>query len=390
MMSSKKKIGLRVKAVVHDRYRFLVDFRKEGERVRKFFYTRGEAERFVMDLQAEARRMPGDAPIFDQERVAVLEARRLGVDLLVAVREKAERMAVLARSGMVKQVCGDRLAEVLLLGRSKKYVKNLELFLGKVADFFGEKRLAEVSREDCGRFLFSFGWGAVSIRYYAGLLSSLFEFAMGRGLCERNPTKGLALPTGSAEPVAVASVEQARALLEACDAVILPGVLLALFAGLRPESEVQRLDWSEVRRDEGLVHVLAAKSKSAQRRLVTIQPVLRAWLDSVFPDGWPKSGPVWPSEMTGRRRLREAKRACGWVRWPQDLLRHSFASYHLAMFGDAAHTAMELGHEGTKMLFKHYRGVVPKEVAAGFWGMLPEGGGRIGGCCRKVRFTSND
>ena len=39
----------------------------------------------------------------------------------------------------------------------------------------------------------------------------------------------------------------------------------------------------------------------------------------------------------------EARKAAGIVQWPQNALRHGFASYHLAHFNDAALLALGVG-----------------------------------------------
>lgn len=49
--------------------------------------------------------------------------------------------------------------------------------------------------------------------------------------------------------------------------------------------------------------------------------------------------------------------------WPHDAMRHSYASYHLAMHGSADKTSTELGHRSTEMLFRHYREPVTKHDA---------------------------
>jgi integrase len=45
-------------------------------------------------------------------------------------------------------------------------------------------------------------------------------------------------------------------------------------AGLR-RAEIERLDWSEIDFESGLIEVTAEKAKAARRRLVTMQPNLR-------------------------------------------------------------------------------------------------------------------
>jgi len=57
--------------------------------------------------------------------------------------------------------------------------------------------------------------------------------------------------------------------------------------------------------------------------------------------------------------------------WPDNALRHSLASYHLAYYSDAARTALELRHSSTKLLFTNYRELVTKADALRYWNILP-------------------
>jgi integrase len=61
----------------------------------------------------------------------------------------------------------------------------------------------------------------------------------------------------------------------------------------------------------------------------------------------------------------------GIVDWPQNALRHSFASYHLAHFKNAASTALELGHHDSRVTFAHYRELVKPKEAARYWKLKP-------------------
>lgn len=63
--------------------------------------------------------------------------------------------------------------------------------------------------------------------------------------------------------------------------------------------------------------------------------------------------------------------------WPDNVTRHSFCSYHLAKFRDAAGTALEAGHT-QEMLFRNYRelltldgALITPELAGEFWGIKP-------------------
>ncbi len=79
------------------------------------------------------------------------------------------------------------------------------------------------------------------------------------------------------------------------------------------------------------------------------------------------SGP-WPKNY--RKRQARLLVAAG-VSWGHDILRHSFASYHLAAHRNAALTAHELGHANSQMLFAHYRELVTREAGLAWWEIRP-------------------
>ncbi len=135
-----------------------------------------------------------------------------------------------------------------------------------------------------------------------------------------------------------------------------------MFAGLRT-SEIMRLDWSSIDLDRGFIEVAAKKTKTAQRRLVTITENLQAWLAPFVRE----SGPVSPLPTTYQWHFRKAACAAGIARWPNNALRHSFASYLLADNQDAARVALQLGHSESRTLFAHYRELVKPEEAKAFW-----------------------
>ena len=61
-----------------------------------------------------------------------------------------------------------------------------------------------------------------------------------------------------------------------------------------------------------------------------------------------------------------------WKDWPDDILRHSYGSYHLAKHRNAALTAEQISHKNARMLYAHYREVV-KEASAidEYWKLTP-------------------
>jgi hypothetical protein len=69
--------------------------------------------------------------------------------------------------------------------------------------------------------------------------------------------------------------------------------------------------------------------------------------------------------------------------WPPNALRHSFGSYHLARFNDAAALALEMGNSPA-VIFKHYRQLVKPKDAERYWKLAPASLGK-----RVVAFTSS-
>jgi integrase len=104
---------------------------------------------------------------------------------------------------------------------------------------------------------------------------------------------------------------------------------------------------------------------------VTVQPNLREWL---LPLRQHKSN-VTPQNCF-RELFEQARSTAGIVEWPENALRHSFASYHLAHFKNAAATALELGHHDSRVTFAHYRELVKPKEAERYWKIKPARGAR--------------
>jgi hypothetical protein len=61
------------------------------------------------------------------------------------------------------------------------------------------------------------------------------------------------------------------------------------------------------------------------------------------------------------------------LEWRKNALRHSFASFHLAKFEDAAALASQPGHTSTKLIFENYRESASPEEAELYWSIMPAG-----------------
>lgn len=145
---------------------------------------------------------------------------------------------------------------------------------------------------------------------------------------------------------------------------------LMLWAGIRP-AEVERLHWSDIDFSESVVSVRPRHSKTGGARHVHLCPALTAWLHEsslpAIPDATGKiCPPNWPRRW---KRLRQAARI---QPWQQDVLRHTFASYHAKHFHNFPLLQMEMGHRSAELLRSRYLSMqgVTAARAAVFWSRL--------------------
>jgi integrase len=141
---------------------------------------------------------------------------------------------------------------------------------------------------------------------------------------------------------------------------------IGAFAGLRPESEIARLDWRDIDMDARTLFV-HADNKTGENRTVKMSDNLFAWL---LPHR-KRKGKVMPANARKMRvkAMKDAKVKA----WPVDVLRHTFATFHVLEHDSMDKTAEQCGHS-VEMLKKHYlnRDVKPAEAKA-FWSILPSG-----------------
>ncbi len=144
-----------------------------------------------------------------------------------------------------------------------------------------------------------------------------------------------------------------------------------LWAGIRPR-EVERLLWADVDMKDRVIYIQPKHSKTGGARQVSMQPVLLRWLKRVNPAALSHHRII-PKAWT--RRWRDLREAAGFEAWKPDILRHSFASYHLKQFRDVYQLQMEMGHSSVELLRTRYLAMegITSRAAKQFWGLRSEG-----------------
>ena len=173
------------------------------------------------------------------------------------------------------------------------------------------------------------------------------------------------------------------AAFEHQDLDLLGAVTLGLFCGLRTE-ELKKLEWKDVRIDEGFVTVGKTIAKKRRIRNVTLTSEAIAWLSCCKS----RTGELTRSSSFNdyQKRFQRLLKHAGFtekftdeggnekirVVWKKNALRHSFGTYHFALHGDSIKTSNELGHkQGDNVLFEHYRALATKKQAESYFGIKP-------------------
>lgn len=183
------------------------------------------------------------------------------------------------------------------------------------------------------------------------ILHSIFNFAIRRDCCSKNPVKGIDSIPIKETPIKILTIRQISAFMRALKAKDMqcmhPAVCLMLWCGIRP-TEVQRLKWKDVDFQEKVVYVDGQASKTGGARAVPLRGAA-AHLKSL-------SGP--PDDLVAPcnwiRLWGKLRRRAGMRVWQKDAMRHTFASMHLKHFHNIQLLQEEMGHRDSTLLRTRY------------------------------------
>lgn len=362
----------------HARYKFevIAPARVFGRRVRQYFASRAEAQVFLTALQA---RVTKDvvAPVTRDEQLLLARWRAtLSVaDMESALTSAAKRNAVTDRP--LSAALDAYLAELSRRAASGDVSARHLRSCG-----YSLRTLQGHAPGLCATALRSLDTPSVQVALDALPLAPRTRINVRRVLRAALHWVRRAgwLPPGHTNPVAdtlppatrrptpgIITPPQMSALIAAADVQTLRWLVFGGFCGLRT-SEVARLQWEDIRWAEGQLYVSPGKTRNAER-WVKLTPPVFALRERLAPEA---SGPmlvVYGPEHTTSARARARTFARAGFTPPPNGLRHSYGSYHLVHYGDAARTAMEMGHYAPAITFNFYRRAVSASEAAAWWSL---------------------
>lgn len=285
-------------------------------------------------------------------------------DILAAADARAASMG----GGITVEEAVARHVEDLAGRLSPRTIGERRIYLSMLAASHGNTPLCALTRGTCREWIEEGKTTAVR-RHRHSVLSAFLNDCLRRDWLREFPLRGLRkdkMPMAEAVPIFTAA-EAERVLREAEKSPFperVSYIAIGLFAGLRPERELTDLAAANINIESRVIYVPHSRSKVRINRDVPISDNLFAWLRA-----YPVVRPVSAPRSFIRRIAAAAK-----VAWTPDVMRHTCASYRLALTRDAVRTADELGNS-VDILKRHYanRKISPEEVAR-FWSIMPSGG----------------
>lgn len=208
-------------------------------------------------------------------------------------------------------------------------------------------------------------------------LRAVFNFGIKRGYLLENPIARLDFADRPRKEVETLSNEQAKKMLEHAlehDLQLLPYLTLGLFCGIRPDGELQKVEWSDVHLTEKQIVIRSEVSKTKRRRFIDLSDNAKSWLETFVSRGGISAGPIigemTESELRGHRIANWT--AAGITDWPQSAMRHTYCSNWLSVHKDINKLVLQSGHDSVDTMFRHYHRGTTEAHAKEFWSIQPK------------------
>lgn len=342
----------------------------DGHRKQYFRATEQEANALAAELRKDRKEL-GDlalalSPADKLDAVKAIQLLAGKTTLEAAAREWIAGKTTLLPIRTVAQVQNELVAAQVARKNRDESIAATRTRYASFIEKYGMSPIAEIRTDHVTGWIESQRFTSdVTRANVMRYLAVFFNFAVKRGYINtKSPMAGIERPRvryAVPEFIPVADVERLMRGAEKSDKSLTARLAIGVFSGLRP-AELERLQPSDIDIAAKVIHVRPEVAKTGRPRHVTMSDNLTAWLAAY---------PFDTTNSFDERRARVCK-AAGVEKWPHDALRHTFASHHLAMWQDAGKTSFELGHErDSKLLYKHYAGLVGKKDAERFWELRP-------------------
>jgi integrase len=376
---------------------------KDGKRYRPLFPTKAQAEEAALVERKRVHREGRESlHLSVADRVAAAECIRLLVPLGVSLRDavkdflaRSERERA-ARESRTVSACLDewlqaKQARVASGERDRKTVMGYRNRAEVIKSSLGSLPVATLASSHLSDFLDSLPFTKTTRTAYRTQISGFLKFCRTKGWMNHNPIDQVPVPGKERGAVEILTPAEVEDLLDAAKAdkdarIVLPVIALGAFAGLRPE-EAKQISWENIDLSSETPHatVLPHTSKTRAERFPPLNETCLSWLRGCREISGVVSG---TSAQRFRKSWERVRMAAGWhvteasqrkaradghavKPWPEDCLRHSFASYWLPVHSDRPRLAEIMGNS-VAVIREHYLKPIKPGVAQRYWACLAD------------------
>jgi integrase len=358
-----------------------------GKRQRQYFKSKDAAEGVAAPLRDKFRkgdaaatvlpRVEGDAAA---KALGLLKQRNLSpLTLIEAVEQFLERRDEAGRSVTFKIACERFISRRKAEKKTSKHLDDYTRLTKRFPDF-AEKLLCDINK-DCVEDTLE-GLPASSYNLALREIRAVLNYGIREDWCSENPALKVETLDEDAPSVAILTAKQIRRLFTAAIRLrpeLVPLLAIETFAGVRPV-EASKVTWDDLDREDAknqVLHIRAEVAKTRKERFIVLHPQCAAWLDWHRSRGGAVEGFLCPIRGDDKPRkskrkkfgrdgaevatplrdaLREIRERAKITPWPQDCLRHTFASVAIKTgWRDKGGVCSDLGHTIESTLNKHYR-----------------------------------
>jgi integrase/recombinase XerD len=344
-----------------------------GKKQRRYFKSRDAATKYALEVKGHKNEYGTTAPILPPG-LSELASRAFDLlsplppeEIIKAVQEHVARRDQRGQSITFAAAC-ERYRE----SKAHRTSKHLDDYIRLPKRFPGiaDRLLCDITPKDIEDGLAGLPGPFRNLNLRE--LRALFNLGIKRDWCKENPVLKVDTAHVAAPGVPVLTGEQLERLFMATqetDNSLVAMLAIEAFCGVRP-TEATKIDWRDFDFVDGVLTVPDHAAKTRRARHITMHPTAIDWLNAA---GIQKSGPVCRHlPGTLRKKLRAIRINAGIVPWPQDCLRHTFASAALASgWRDIGQLCLDLGHTSQAMLHKHYHRALRKAEGQAWFNVLP-------------------
>jgi integrase len=350
-----------------------------GKRRQLFFETKGEAIGECERLKARRDNFGNSLSAITPARIAeaseaykLLDQRHAGDSLLAIVRQYLALHDLRSQSVSLATLFDEYVAA--RSHRTKKYLTEINKSRAPLEGLLA-RLVCDIAPVELERALLRISGGNRNavMRY----LRAMFNHGIKRGYLLNNPILKLDFAHRSRREVqTISSPIVAKMLNRAIenDLQLVPFLVLGFFAGIRPDGELQKLEWTDVLFEEKTIVIRSEVSKTNRRRFPKLSANAQSWLEAYKLHGGVMEGKIvqlTPSMLRTKRRANWSAAAGEKAKWIQQGMRHTFCSNWLALHKDVNELVLQSGHDSVDTMWRNYHKGVTEKEAEKFWSIRP-------------------